>query len=139
MILPLPEKYWNNPSQAYGVLDWETYPQTGRHIGVDFPCPVGTPITALADCTLNQVGSSDALGHWCEVKIDDWYMVCLHLKGQPLQLDYKQGDTIGYTGGSGKIQGVHSHIEGWVNPMDRSMLTKANWMNLTFDITKKIK
>lgn len=137
MIPPLPKEYWDNPSQDYGIPDPVTYPQTGRHIGVDFPAPFGTPLIGPTDCEITRVGYSNAIGFWCEVKIDDWYMVALHLKARPKVGVYKQGETLGCIGASGKIKGIHSHIEGWNVPMDRASLTKTNWNMLTFDIRTK--
>lgn len=134
---PLPEQYWNNPSQVYGVVDCVNYPKTCRHIGVDFPCPVGTPIVAPKDCEITRVSFSTVLGYWCEVKIDDWYMICLHLRERPKVGKYTRGQTLAIQGATGKIQGVHSHLEGWVVPRDVSRINKKNWNTLTFDIQTK--
>ena len=137
MILPLPKEYWDRPTQAYGIVDCVTYPKTCRHIGTDFPTPFGTPIVAPTDCTVTRVGYSTAIGYWCEVKVDDWYMIALHLRERPKTGQYAQGATIGYVGASGKINGIHSHLEAWAVPMNRGALTKSNWNLLTSDILQK--
>ena len=137
MILPLPKEYWDNVSQHYGIVDCVTYPKSCRHIGTDFPTPFGTPIVAPTDCTVTRVGYSTAIGYWCEVKVDDWYMVALHLRERPVVGEYKQGTPLAYVGASGKIRGIHSHLEAWAVPMDRGALTKSNWNLLTFDILTK--
>lgn len=137
MILPIPQEYWNNVTQEYGVLDCETYPKTCRHIGTDFPTPFGTPIVAPTDCEVARTGYSTVLGYWCEVKIDDWYMVCLHLKQRALVKQYLQGETLAVQGISGRIQGCHSHIEGWVVPRDVTKINKTNWSEFTFDVRTK--
>jgi hypothetical protein len=133
---PLPS--WNI-TQLYGVSNPTLYPQTGHHIGTDFHAPLGTPLTAPLDCVVTRGGYSPALGFWCEMKVLDWYMVALHLKSAPSNRAYKRGEKIAEIGNTGKIQGVHAHLEGWTRPMDRSLLTKANWRQLTFDITNKFK
>ena len=137
MILPLPKEYWDNVSQHYGIVDCVTYPKSCRHIGTDFPTPFGTPIVAPTDCTVTRVGYSTAIGYWCEVKVDDWYMIALHLRERPKTGQYAQGATIGYVGASGKINGIHSHLEAWAVPMNRGALTKSNWNLLTSDILQK--
>lgn len=139
MILPIPKEYWNTVTQDYGIVDCATYPKTCRHIGTDFGTPFGTPLIAPTDCTVTRVGYSTTLGFWCEVKIDDWYMIALHLKARPVVRTYAQGETIGNIGASGKIQGVHSHLEGWTIPRDANAINKRNWNILTFDITSKFK
>lgn len=137
MIHPIPEQF-RNPTQAYGVIDCVTYPQTCRHVGVDFPTPYGTNLVAPKDCTLTRAGYTRSIGYWCELQIDDWYMVALHLKERPKIGTYAQGEPFATIGASGKIQGIHSHLEGWTIPMDRGALTKSNWNLLTFDITTKL-
>lgn len=136
---PLPA-YWSKPSQAYGVANSAWYPLTGHHIGTDFATPVGTPVIAPIDCTVTRSGYlPKSLGYWCEVKLDGWYMIVCHLESEPEHGNYKRGAVIAYTGDTGFIKGVHCHIEGWKEPMDRSKLNKDNWNILTFDVTTKIK
>lgn len=133
-----PIKDWHKVSQVYGVSDSVTYPLTGHHIGTDFAVPLDTPIVMPADGEVTRNGMSPSLGLWCEVKIDTWYMVCLHLGGCVKPGMYRRGDTIAHVGSTGKIQGIHAHLEVWNEPMDRSKLTKSNWSILTKDITKVI-
>jgi murein DD-endopeptidase MepM/ murein hydrolase activator NlpD len=127
-------------SQPYGLANSEWYKLTGHHIGTDWATPVGTPIYAPADCEVTRVGFlKDSLGHWCEVKIDKWYMILCHLNHTADSGKQKKGDLIGYTGNTGFTKGVHCHVEAWHQPMDRSKLSKATWDNLTFDVTTKFK
>lgn len=130
---------WNKVTQKYGEFDPVTYTMTGHHIGTDFATPIWTEIKAPADCTVTRSGHSYYMGFWCEVKVDSWYMVCLHLQEAPAIRSYKKGETIAVVGKTGMIKGVHAHIEGWYKPMDRTILTRDNWKDLTFDITTKIK
>lgn len=138
MILPIPQEYWNNVTQDYGVIDCVNYPKTCRHIGTDFAVPIGTPIVAIKDCEITRVSYSTVLGYWCEVKIDDWYMVCLHLRERPKVGLYTQGQTLAIQGATGRIHGVHSHLEGWTIPRDISRINKENWNTITFDIKTKV-
>lgn len=129
---------WGVVTQAYGESNPTVYTMTGHHIGVDFRAGKGDGLFAPADCEVTRTGYSKALGYWCEVKIDDWYMVALHLQKEPTTGKYSRGWLIGHIGDTGMIQGIHAHLEAWYAPMDRATLTKANWNKLTFDITTKI-
>jgi hypothetical protein len=127
-------------SQAYGVANSEWYPLTGHHLGTDWATPVGTPVYAPTDCEVTRVGFlKDSLGHWGEVKIDNWYMILCHLNHTPDSGKLKKGYLIGYTGNTGFTKGAHCHVEGWRQPMDRSKLSKTTWDKLTFDVTSKFK
>jgi len=137
MNFPLPQEYWGKVTQGFGVLDCINYPKTCRHIGTDFPTPINTPIFAPKFCQITRVGFSGTMGYWCEIKIDDWYMVCLHLRERPKIGFYDSGAILTYSGATGKIQGIHSHIEGWTIPRDINKLTKENWNEFTFDIKTK--
>lgn len=134
----LPFKEWGLVTQAYGNIDPITYPKTWVHIGTDFKTPYGTEIKMPKDGKVTRVGYSRSLGNWCEVKIDDWYLVALHLMKKPEVRAYKRGETFATVGDTGFIKGVHSHLEGWTRPMDRSLLRKDTWQSLTFNIKTKI-
>lgn len=124
-------------TQGYGVPDAVTYPQTGHHIGTDFRAKIGDGVFAPEDCEVTRTGYSSALGYWCEVKLDGWYMVAMHLRSRPTLGRYKQGWLVATIGNTGMINGVHSHLEAWHGPMNRAVLTKDNFRKLTFDITTK--
>lgn len=117
----------------YGVYDPFNYPITGHHIGTDYRASIGTPLFAPTDGAITRSGYSDALGFWCEVQQDDWYMVCMHLKEQPETRKVRRGEKIGEVGDTGRIYGVHLHVEIWKDSMDRGALTRENWRSLTVD------
>lgn len=138
-ILPIPEKYWNRPSQEYGVGD-KRYKLTGVHIGLDLPCPVGTPIKARMNGKIIKVGQTAALGHYCHfefvskgVTYVDRY---LHLKERPTPGEYKQGDVLAFSGATGQVTGPHLHIDTWINRVDITKINSANWPFLTVDPRK---
>ena len=66
-------------------------------------------------------------------------MVIAHMRAKATTGLYKKNWVLGFTGATGFVQGVHTHIEGWYAPMDRAKLNKGNWNQLTFDIMLKIK
>lgn len=133
---PLPN--WE-VTQAYGVPDPVTYPLTGHHIGTDFRALLDTEIWSVWDGEITRSGFTKALGFWSEVKYDGWYMVSTHLKYAPTPMKFKKGHTVGVIGNTGIMTAPHAHLEGWREPMNRSLLTKTNWHQLTFDITNKFK
>lgn len=138
-LYPITKELWLKPTQAYGVANDSWYPKTGHHIGTDFATPVGTPIKAHNDGAITNSGYQPAsIGYWCEVSYKDYYLVFCHLKAQPTLKTVLAGDIIGYTGDTGFIKGVHLHVEGWHEPMDRSKLTKNTWNKLTFNVIKRI-
>lgn len=124
-------------SQKYGAYNPYIYKLTKHHIGTDYAAPLNTPIKAPADGKATRTGVSTALGNWVEYKYaDNRYLVALHLKSQPGKRTYKAGETIGYVGKTGYIEGIHSHIEVWLEPMNRGSLTEANFKKKTLDPVK---
>lgn len=131
--------HWDKVSQPYGVANSRLYPRTGHHIGVDFATPIGTVIFAPADGEVTGKGYSESLGHWCEYKVGNQYLIFCHLMQPVLAGVRKSGQIIGLTGNTGLSTGPHLHLELWNRPMNRSILTSDNWSKITSDITKIIK
>lgn len=132
--------HWEEVSQPYGIANPRFYPRTGHHVGTDFRTPIGTVIFAPADGEVTRKGFiAQSLGHWCEYKVGNHYLVFAHLQHPALLGKRKSGDVIGLTGNSGMSTGPHLHLEYWVRPMDRALLTKDTWRNLTRDVTTIIK
>lgn len=136
---PLPDYIWESPTQRY-LNPNPIYKKTGVHVGVDFPAPLHTPIKAPYSGEIVDSGYSDALGYWCSFKIGSNFMVCLHLREGVSRGKRVKGETIGYVGATGDIDGIHSHLEWWVVPMDRSLLTsKEKVIEYTSNILDVIK
>lgn len=118
--LKISQKYLN-PSKHY---------VSGVHNGVDFPCPVGTPVRAIADGLIIKAGPNHkTLGihvyYACVVKGRAVWLRHLHLsKSMPVGM-YKKGDIIGYTGNTGDSTGPHLHWDAWNKPIDTSLITTA--------------
>lgn len=132
--------HWDKISQPYGVRNPLLYPLTEHHLGTDFATPIGTIIFAPADGEITGKGFlPQSLGHWCEYKVGNRYLIFCHLMQPVLTGPRKSGQIIGLTGNTGKSTGPHLHLELWNRPMNRSILTKDNWSKITSDITKIIK
>ena len=102
-------------SQAYGeVIPGVTY-KGMPHTGIDYACPVGTPILASGDGTVKYAefdnfgygycvmlehpdGKGTVYGHLSLISVKDHQQV-------------KQGDVIGYSGQTGNATGPHLHFE----------------------------
>lgn len=100
------------------------------HYGVDFACPVGTPIIAVADADVYLVQENHPeFGDWIILRSKDatntYYFMYCHLdlleilKPNPNSIEpyekVKSGDTIGFTGDSGRSSGPHLHFQVCLN------------------------
>ena len=138
-VTPLRAKYWDNVSQEYGVENSE-YPLTGRHIGIDIPCPAGTPVYARQGGILIETGEGEDLGKYCVfqfVRKDQLYEErYLHLSEVKPKGVYRKGDVIGRTGNTGKSTGSHCHVDTWYNKVNIAIINADNWDKLTVDPKK---
>ena len=132
----LPDPYNSYISQDYGVLN-PIYKMTGRHIGIDYACPSGTPVYAPFDGEVIVSGNHSDLGNFCYYQ----YIFCgktrverfLHLSAVPTQKKYKRGATVAFSGSSGMSTGPHLHVDGWYKEVSTSSINKTNWNSLTYN------
>lgn len=97
------------------------------HTGVDWAAPVGTPILAAGDGTVEQVGGKGGYGNYVRIRHSNGYSTAYgHMSrfapGVEPGVAVKQGQIIGYVGSTGMSTGPHCHFEvlvnnGFVNPM----------------------
>ena len=109
-------------TQGFGERP-EFYAQFGlkAHQGVDWGCPVGTPIVAVADGAVAKA-ENDPAGFGLHVKIDHAFgnTTYAHLSeirvnvGQPIS----EGQVIGLSGNTGTSSGPHLHFHVRVAPWD---------------------
>ena len=123
-------------SQGYGVKN-SMYKLTGRHIGVDWATPIGTPILAPFDGEITTVGTHGSLGNFCYFEYT-WQGKkrverVLHLQRVPQTGSYKRGDEIAYSGNTGFSTGAHTHIDGWWDEVNTGLINKDNWDKLTYN------
>ena len=91
---------------------------TGKHTGVDFAVPVGTPVLAVADGTITNANWGKAYGKQVIQKVEQGYVIYAHLNAvrvKPGQF-VKAGQIIGESGNSGNSTGPHLHLEMRVAP-----------------------
>jgi murein DD-endopeptidase MepM/ murein hydrolase activator NlpD len=97
------------------------------HTGVDWAAPIGTPILAGADGTVEQVGREGGYGNYVRIRHSNGFATAYgHMSrfadGLAAGVQVKQGQVIGYVGSSGFSTGPHCHYEilvnnKFVNPM----------------------
>jgi len=96
------------------------------HTGIDFPVTYGTPVMAAPDGPVT-TRSHPAYGIMAIVTAADgtetWYC---HLSSTRIRSGYvKAGDTIAYSGNSGKSTGPHLHFE--VRPGGGAAIDPLPW------------
>lgn len=90
----------------------------GRHYGLDFAMPTGTPIKALTDGKISQAGWVNG-GGGNQVTLDEpggkWFQWYMHMKNGGVKVKKGQkvqaGDLLGYSGSTGNSTTPHLHIQ----------------------------
>ncbi len=97
---------------------WRSNPFTGEgaewHSGLDFPAPVGTPVYATADGTVDWAGRANGLGLGVALHHADGYTsVFGHLRDATVAAGQSvvRGQVIGHVGNGGRSTGPHVHYE----------------------------
>jgi murein DD-endopeptidase MepM/ murein hydrolase activator NlpD len=84
------------------------------HTGLDFAAPTGTPIHAVANGTVTEVGSAGAYGNRTIVTLEDgtelWYCHQSAVEVTTGQ-HVRTGEVIGLVGATGNTTGPHLHLE----------------------------
>jgi murein DD-endopeptidase MepM/ murein hydrolase activator NlpD len=95
------------------------------HYGVDYSAPIGTPVYAVGDGRVIEIGNKSQAGNMIRIRHNSVYSTAyLHLsyyaKGIELGSLVKQGDVIGYVGSSGLSTGPHLDFRFYKNgyPVD---------------------
>jgi len=82
------------------------------HPAIDYVAPVGTPIKTVGDGVIARIGRNRFNGNFIEVRHSNGYRsIYLHMKGfargMRLNQRVRQGQVIGYLGGTGMATGPH--------------------------------
>jgi murein DD-endopeptidase MepM/ murein hydrolase activator NlpD len=93
----------------------DTYTDPKGHKGIDYALPVGTPVLAAADGTVERAGA-DSTGYGNVIIIRHLWndgTVYAHLRNWAVQpgQQVKAGEIIGYSGNTGNSTGAHLHFE----------------------------
>ena len=114
-------------SSRYGKRKHPILGYTRMHRGVDFAAPIGTPIYAAGDGSIDRIGRNGGFDKYIRIRHNSEYATAYgHLsryaKGLRKGDRVKQGQVIGYVGNTGRSTGPHLHYEilrggSQVNPM----------------------
>ena len=114
-------------SSRYGKRKHPILGYNRMHRGVDFAAPIGTPIYAAGDGSIDRIGRNGGYGNYIRIRHNsDYSTAYAHLsryaKGMRKGKRVKQGQVIGYVGNTGRSTGPHLHYEilrggRQVNPM----------------------
>jgi hypothetical protein len=95
---------WGRPNPRYSAK---------RHTGIDYACPVGTPVLAVADGKIKDVINDKSYGKVVILTADKYDIWYCHLSKQ----DVKKGQIVavgtqlGFSGNTGNSTGPHLHLE----------------------------
>jgi murein DD-endopeptidase MepM/ murein hydrolase activator NlpD len=86
---------------------------SGKHTGVDFAVPIGTPILAVADGKIENASWGKAYGKQIVQKVDGGWVIYAHLNALRVKpgATVKKGQIIGESGNTGNSTGPHLHFE----------------------------
>ena len=86
---------------------------TGKHTGVDFAVPVGTPVLAVADGKIENASWGKAYGKQVIQKVEGGWVIYAHLNALRVKpgATVKKGQIVGESGNSGNSTGPHLHFE----------------------------
>lgn len=90
------------------------------HKGMDFGAPVGTPVYAAGDGTIEEIGRKGAYGNYVRIRHNGRIKTAYaHLhkfaKGMKRGSSVEQGQVVAYVGTTGRSTGPHLHYEVLVN------------------------
>jgi murein DD-endopeptidase MepM/ murein hydrolase activator NlpD len=101
--------------RRHPVLDYQR-----MHRGLDFRAPTGTPILAAGDGVVERASRYGSFGNYILIRHDGVYKTAYaHLSryGRGIRAGVRvvQGQIIGYSGSTGRVNGPHLHYEVLVN------------------------
>ena len=108
MALPIKNGKISTPYGKVGAK-WST----GKHTGVDFAVPIGTPVLAVADGIITTATWGKAYGIQVVQRVAQGYVIYAHLNAKRVKAPQivKAGQIIGESGNSGNSTGPHLHLE----------------------------
>ena len=123
-------------SSGFGMRLHPVLGYSAMHRGVDFAAPVGAPILAAGDGTVERAGPFSTYGNYVKIRHANGYETAYaHMSRVAVAAGarVRQGQIIGYVGETGRATGPHLHYEvmkngDQINPM---ALQVPNGRNLT--------
>jgi murein DD-endopeptidase MepM/ murein hydrolase activator NlpD len=118
-IQPVPKKETVVLASGFGIRIHPIYKVRKMHTGIDFAAPIGTPIYAAADGTVDNIEISFT-GYGKKVEINHGFGYrtrYAHMHGFAVRngQHVKRGELIGYVGDTGLSTSPHLHYEVFIN------------------------
>jgi len=114
-------------TSGFGIRFHPLLNQRKLHAGVDWAGPVGTPIIAAGNGTVEEAGYKGQYGNYVRIRHANGYQTAYgHMRniatGISAGTRVRQGQVIGYLGSTGLSSGPHLHYEvlvgnRWVDPL----------------------
>ena len=114
-------------TSGFGIRFHPLLNQRKLHAGVDWAGPVGTPIIAAGNGTVEEAGYKGQYGNYIRIRHANGYQTAYgHMRGFAPGISggikVRQGQVIGFLGSSGLSSGPHLHFEvlvsnRWVDPL----------------------
>lgn len=103
-------------SSGYGKRRHPILGYNRMHRGLDFAAPMGTPVYAAGNGTIEMLGRNGAYGNYVRIRHNGSYATAYaHMSrfGRGLRIGsrVKQGQIVGYVGSTGRSTGPHLHYE----------------------------
>ncbi|PTK01904.1 peptidoglycan DD-metalloendopeptidase family protein [Mammaliicoccus sciuri] len=127
---------WKNILQTFGHYTGGLMFNGGRHYGIDFGMPTGTPIKALTAGKISQAGWVSG-GGGNQVTLDEangkWFQWYMHMKNGGVKVKKGQkvqaGDILGYSGNTGNSTTPHLHIQRMKGyPSNATAVNPMSWL-----------
>jgi len=109
---------WVLPTSNFRISVWfgeaGPYWSSGYHTGIDFATAYGTPVVAVCEATVVQVGWDGAYGNQIRIQLENgdqvWYN---HLSAFDVSTGQQvaKGSVLGRVGETGNAYGAHLHLE----------------------------
>jgi hypothetical protein len=124
-------------SSGFGMRFHPILHYTTQHKGIDFAVMTGTPVMAAGAGTIDYAGTNGSYGVYVRIKHDGTHETAYaHLsrlaKGIRPGAHVAQGQTIAYSGSTGRATGPHLHYEVLVNE------SQVNPMSVKFQAGRKL-
>jgi murein DD-endopeptidase MepM/ murein hydrolase activator NlpD len=124
-------------SSGFGMRMHPILGYTKLHKGVDFAVRSGTPVMAAGSGTIDYAGAFGAYGYYVRIKHDAVHATAYaHLsrfaQGIRVGKHVEQGQTIAYSGATGRATGPHLHYEVLINN------SQVNPMSVKFQSGNKL-
>ncbi|MBF0325055.1 MAG: peptidoglycan DD-metalloendopeptidase family protein [Alphaproteobacteria bacterium] len=136
-------------SSGFGMRNHPILGFTKMHKGVDFAVPVGTPIQAAGDGTIEMAGFNGAYGNYVRIRHGSGFATAYAHMSRIAQGIHNgrrvsQGQIVGFVGSTGRSTGPHLHYEvlqghAQINPLSVKMPTNTKLAGRELDRFKGIK